>query len=143
MNYKNNYKTIAYDVNDGVFADGTRRFSQDYEVNTQITIAAAPTREGYAFECWKEPECRPGDSYTVVEDHTFVAQWTENTTPQEQQQTEGNAPSPRSSQSSVKQAPKTGDGVNSLLPAALAGFACVGAVVLAAAGSRLRKEGAR
>lgn len=94
MNYKNNYKTIAYDANDGVFADGTRRFSQDYEVNTQITIAAAPTREGYAFECWKEPGCRPGDNYTVVEDHTFVAQWTENTTPQEQQQTEGNAPSP-------------------------------------------------
>ena len=46
-----------------------------------ITIRDKPTREGYTFLYWKGSEYYPGDSYTVVGDHTFVAQWEKDDNP--------------------------------------------------------------
>ena len=49
--------------------------SKCYYENTKVKIHDAPTREGYDFLYWKGSEYQPGDAYTVIEDHKFVAQW--------------------------------------------------------------------
>ena len=46
-----------------------------YNEGTPITIIGVPERAGYNFLYWKGSEYQPGDTYTVVEDHTFTAQW--------------------------------------------------------------------
>ena len=46
-----------------------------HEKGAVISIHEAPVREGYTFRYWKGSEYRPGDRYTVTEDHTFTAQW--------------------------------------------------------------------
>ena len=75
VNYNNPNKLIIYDANGGKFADGTKVKSETYPVGEKIEIMAAPTREGYKFLYWSEPEYKPGGSYTVKDNHTFVAQW--------------------------------------------------------------------
>lgn len=46
-----------------------------------ITIPDAPVRDGYTFQYWKGSEYRPGDTYKVVGDHTFTAEWKRDATP--------------------------------------------------------------
>lgn len=75
INYNNPNKLIIYDANGGKFADGTKVKSETHPVGEKIEIMDAPTREGYKFLYWSEPEYKPGDSYTVKDDSTFVAQW--------------------------------------------------------------------
>ena len=75
VNYNNPNKLIIYDANGGKFADGTKVKSETHPVGEKIEIMDAPTREGYKFLYWSEPEYKPGDSYTVKDDSTFVAQW--------------------------------------------------------------------
>lgn len=75
VNYNNPNKLIIYDANGGKFADGTKVKSETHPVGERIEIMAAPTREGYKFLYWSEPEYKPGGSYTVKDNHTFVAQW--------------------------------------------------------------------
>ena len=67
--------TITYDLNGGSYDGSKDDITEVYEEDTVISIHEAPEREGYTFTYWKGSEYRPGDSYTVTEDHTFVAQW--------------------------------------------------------------------
>lgn len=76
VNFENsNVKTIIYDCNGGKFADGKKSASSVHEINTTIIIKEAPSKSGYKFLYWKGSKYNPGDSYTVIDNHTFVAQW--------------------------------------------------------------------
>lgn len=75
VNYRNPKKLIIFDANGGKFPDGSGIKSETYPVGEKIEIMEAPTREGYKFLYWSEPEYKPGDSFTVKDDHTFVAKW--------------------------------------------------------------------
>lgn len=75
VNYKNPNKLIVYNANGGKFADGTEIKTNIYPIDEVISIIGAPTREGYKFLYWKGSKYNPGDSYTVKDNHTFVAQW--------------------------------------------------------------------
>lgn len=75
INYENPEKVIIYDANGGKFTDNEVIKRILYPVNEKIKIYEAPTREGWTFDYWKGSGYQPGDSYTVVEDHLFTAQW--------------------------------------------------------------------
>lgn len=75
INYKNPSKVITYDTNGGKFSDGETIKTFEYNVNQKISILDAPSREGFTFDYWKGSKYQPGDSYTVVDSHTFLAQW--------------------------------------------------------------------
>lgn len=89
-NYDINYKgdfVIAYDANGGKFEDGKAEKTENHKDNDEITIAAAPVREGYKFTGWKgtkvtsdaasakEVTLKPGDKFKIDGNYTFVAQW--------------------------------------------------------------------
>ena len=67
--------TITYDLNGGSYRGSTANIYETYPLGTTISIHEAPVREGYRFTYWRGSEYRPNDRYTVVGDHTFVAQW--------------------------------------------------------------------
>ncbi len=67
--------TITYKLNGGKYDGKTADIKEVYPEGTVISIHAAPTREGYKFLRWEGSSYQPGDKYTVVSDHTFVAQW--------------------------------------------------------------------
>lgn len=75
--------TITFDFDEGVWTDsatGDKKDSLVWYVNKgdTITLPSAPVREGYTFSYWKGSKYNPGDSYTVVGDHTFTAMWEKN-----------------------------------------------------------------
>ena len=70
--------TITYDLNGGSYDGSTADISEKHNEGEVISIHAAPVRKGYTFSYWKGSAYHPGDSYTVKEDHTFVAQWKKN-----------------------------------------------------------------
>ena len=72
--------TITFDPNGGKLKGSTDPVSSEQYYGDEIEIIKAPTREFYKFQYWKGSEYQPGDSYMVTEDHTFVAQWAEETT---------------------------------------------------------------
>ena len=86
--------TITYDADGGKIdtagSFGTASAGREivyytYAYGEVITIIGAPQREGYKFLYWKGSEYQPGDSYTVKEDHTFVAQWEKESEPQREE----------------------------------------------------------
>ena len=67
--------TITYDPNGGTINGSTRNVEERHFYGDKITIIGAPVRTYYEFLYWKGSQYQPGDSYTVKEDHLFVAQW--------------------------------------------------------------------
>ncbi|MBQ9008299.1 MAG: Cna B-type domain-containing protein, partial [Clostridia bacterium] len=67
--------TITYDPNGGIIEGDTKPVSNRYPYGKIISIHEAAVREGYLFDYWKGSVYNPGDHYTVVEDHLFIAQW--------------------------------------------------------------------
>ncbi|MDO4806001.1 MAG: Cna B-type domain-containing protein [Coriobacteriales bacterium] len=72
---------ITYKLNGGTFQGSSNDIRETYPHGTVISIHAKPVRKGYTFTFWKGSSYQPGDSYTVVEDHTFVAQWKKDSSP--------------------------------------------------------------
>ena len=68
---------IRYDLNGGTLDGKTGTVTIQVE-NGAIIILPAPTREGYTFDYWEGSRYSAGESYTVNGDHTFTAQWKEN-----------------------------------------------------------------
>ena len=101
---------IIYDPNGGNFNGSTDDIREEHMLNEVITIHEAPTREGYTFDYWKGSEYQPGDKYTVVGNHTFVAQWKKNAEP---------APAPQPAKPARK-LPQTSDPTNFVAMGALA-----------------------
>ena len=79
--YFNPYYIITYDPNGGILDGSTAKVSTTHPWGETITIREAPERKGYTFLYWEGSRYDPGDSYTVTEDHTFVAKWRKGTTP--------------------------------------------------------------
>ena len=76
-----NATTQATKLNGGNYNESYSDIKETYAKGTVIKIHDKPTRNGYKFLYWKGSEYQPGDSYTVIEDHTFVAQWESEKTP--------------------------------------------------------------
>ena len=73
--------TVTYVLNGGTYGGSPDDIIEKYPGGTEIKIHPAPVRDGYVFTYWEGSEYQPGDKYTVTEDHVFVAQWAEKTTP--------------------------------------------------------------
>ena len=70
---------LAFDPNGGTWAEGgddVRRFDAGLEADFEII--AAPTRDGYTFECWEGSAYQPGQQYHADGDHAFTAKWKKN-----------------------------------------------------------------
>ena len=67
--------SIVYKLNGGTYNGSAEDIVEKYPAGTVITIHEAPVRDGYTFDYWMGSEYHPGDTYTVTEDHTLVAQW--------------------------------------------------------------------
>ena len=112
---------ITYDLAGGTLDGKTGTITEEYKYGTEITIAAAPARDGYKFLYWEGSQYNPGDKYTVTGDHTFKAVWqkvsTPVVTPEKKQSGSSNVTpavrtvttAPVSGGSVVKAAPQTGD----------------------------------
>lgn len=104
--------TVSYDLNGGTGAGETDYRDEIVKYGAVITVKSAPVREGYIFTGWSGQNIYlPGESVTVSNDMTLVAQWKEIT-------------------SADPDTPQTGDGTNM----AVMTIAAV-AVVLSAAGT--------
>lgn len=73
------YYTVTYDCNGGTSDCPANKSVAE---GTSITLADAPSRDGYTFDGWNNgtDTYDAGDSYTVNSDVTFTAQWIENST---------------------------------------------------------------
>ncbi len=70
--------TLTFDPAGGTYKGSTDTFEITAKIGETITIPDAPTRDGYSFSCWKGSEYQPGDTYTVEDDHAFIAEWVKN-----------------------------------------------------------------
>ena len=110
--------TITFDLNGGTLNGSTDPVEVKAKGGEEITILAAPTREGYTFLYWEGSQYYPGDKYTVMGDHTLTAKWKANETP---------APTPASG-SKKSTSPATGDAlpIVPIVVVALVAVACLG-----------------
>lgn len=69
---------LQYNLNEGV-GDETANYSDaNYRQNESVTLAAAPTREGYQFAGWlslKDKLYKAGSALELTGDEVFTAQW--------------------------------------------------------------------
>ncbi|BET21985.1 InlB B-repeat-containing protein [Solobacterium moorei] len=72
---------ITYDPNGGNWNNDSANRTIEVKKGTTITIMNAPVKDGFKFKYWKGSEYQPGDTYTALEDHTFIAAWEENKKP--------------------------------------------------------------
>lgn len=67
VNFKNNACLITYIANGGRFDDGSEQSVEEHELNENISIKAAPKREGYRFIAWQSDKAiyHRGNNYKV------------------------------------------------------------------------------
>ena len=72
---------LQYNLNGGV-GDGTADYSDAFSHEKEsVTLAAAPTREGYQFDKWQTDKgglYDAGDTLVLTGDEVFTAQWKKN-----------------------------------------------------------------
>lgn len=72
---------LQYNLNEGV-GDATANYSDaNYRENESVTLAAAPTREGYQFAGWLSQNgklYKAGSALVLTGDEVFTAQWKKN-----------------------------------------------------------------
>ena len=122
---------LTFDPNGGTWAEGgdaVKKFEVGLE--TDFEIIAAPTRDGYTFECWEGSTYQPGQQYHADSDHTFTATWKKNDSSGGDDNTSGGAKSAQT-KSSPSKVSNTGDLLNPVL-LLLAVLASGGTVAVAA-----------
>ena len=73
---------LTFDPNGGTWTGGGDAVKKyDVGLETDFEIIAAPTRDGYTFECWEGSTYQPGQQYHADSDHTFTAKWKKNEPP--------------------------------------------------------------
>ena len=127
--------TITFDPAGGSLNGSTKPVTTPYKEGTLITMPT-PVRDGYTFLYWKGSEHKAGESYEVVEDHTFVAEWEKKAEKRESAATAKKTKSSGSSSSKATLA-KTGDST----PVALMGALVTGGLILASLGIKRRRRG--
>ncbi len=77
-------KTITYSANGGKFSDGTDTKTEKHSPGETIQLIDPPKRDGFVFIGWKEGDkiYNAGDSFLVIGNHNFEAQWEEEIQPQ-------------------------------------------------------------
>lgn len=72
--------TVSYYLDDGKGAEGADYTEKTEEENTEITLAAAPTKDGYTFTGWSDGTStyQPGDKLSITQNITLTAQWRKN-----------------------------------------------------------------
>lgn len=67
VNFKNSACLITYIANGGRFDDGSEQSVEEHELNENISIKAAPKREGYRFIAWQNDKAiyHRGNNYKV------------------------------------------------------------------------------
>ena len=81
--YQTTY-TVIYDLDGGTAADGETYDEENVKPGGTITIKAAPTRNGYAFDGWYDgtKTYKPGDNVTILDaDLKLTAQWKKDLNP--------------------------------------------------------------
>lgn len=73
-----NVYTITYDLNGGTLDGKTGKITEEYEEGSEVTVKAAPVRDGYTFQYWEGSRYNPGDTFMATEDHTLKAVWKES-----------------------------------------------------------------
>ena len=72
---------LQYNLNEG-FGDATANYSDaNFRQNESVTLAAAPTREGYQFAGWLSQNgklYKAGSELVLTGDEVFTAQWKKN-----------------------------------------------------------------
>lgn len=78
-----NLYIVDYDLVGGTGAEGTDYSAKEVTPDTEITVAAAPTKSGYTFAGWKAEGVNytAGQAIRVHHNMHFVAQWTPISTP--------------------------------------------------------------
>lgn len=69
---------LQYNLNEGVGAENANYSDANYRQNESVTLAAAPTREGYQFAGWlslKGKLYNAGSELVLTGDEVFTAQW--------------------------------------------------------------------
>lgn len=69
---------LQYNLNEGVGAENVDYSDANYRENESVTLAAAPTREGYQFAGWlslKGKLYNAGSELVLTGDEVFTAQW--------------------------------------------------------------------
>lgn len=69
---------LQYNLNEGVGAENVDYSDANYRENESVTLAAAPTREGYQFAGWlslKGKLYKAGSELVLTGDEVFTAQW--------------------------------------------------------------------
>ena len=68
---------VNYDLEDGQGANGVDYTEEAVTKDTDITLKAAPTKEGYEFKGWSDGTntYQPNNTVTVSKDTTFTAIW--------------------------------------------------------------------
>ena len=146
--YQTTY-TVTYDLDGGTAADGETYDEENVKPGGTITIKAAPTRNGYAFDGWYDgtKTYKPGDNVTILDaDLKLTAQWkkdldptnpTEPTKPTEPtdptRPTEPTKPTDPTTSSKPDKpndnTPQTGDETNLALWLVLLGISGMGAMI--------------
>ena len=83
--YQTTY-TVTYDLDGGTAADGETYDEENVKPGGTITIKAAPTRNGYAFDGWYDgtKTYKPGDNVTILDANLkLTAQWKKDPDPTE------------------------------------------------------------
>lgn len=75
--------TVTYNLSGGIGADDIDYTTAIVAIGTEITVKAAPTRDGYTFTNWSDGTStyQPGDKITVDSNITLTAQWKKIETP--------------------------------------------------------------
>lgn len=69
---------LQYNLNEGVGAENVDYSDANYRQNESVTLAAAPTREGYQFAGWLSLNgklYKAGSALVLTGDEVFTAQW--------------------------------------------------------------------
>lgn len=137
--YQTTY-TVIYDLDGGTAADGETYDEENVKPGGTITIKAAPTRNGYAFDGWYDgtKTYKPGDNVTILDaDLKLTAQWKKDPDPTEptdpEEPTDPTDPTDPTTSSKPDKSndniPQTGDETNLALWLVLLGISGTGAMI--------------
>ena len=134
--YQTTY-TVTYDLDGGTAADGETYDEENVKPGGTITIKAAPTRNGYAFDGWYDgtKTYKPGDNVIILDaDLKLTAQWKKDLDPTDPTNpTEPTKPTDPTTSSKPDKpndnTPQTGDETNLALWLVLLGISGMGAMI--------------